>query len=118
MKLLFLVMLTFGATCDAQRPSASTRLVADIFRQYDAGVLPQEENGTTTTAAVRLTIDLVLAQLIDVDEKRQTLSAVVWWRLRWRDALLGWEPSEYGGVRAVHVPVERVWRPLPVVYNR
>jgi nicotinic acetylcholine receptor len=36
----------------------------------------------------------------------------------WQDYKLKWEPSEYGGVKQLHVPSDHIWRPDIVLYNK
>ena len=36
----------------------------------------------------------------------------------WNDYKLKWNPQEYGGVRTLYVPSERIWLPDIVLYNK
>ncbi|KAI8499013.1 acetylcholine-gated cation-selective channel [Branchiostoma belcheri] len=48
-----------------------------------------------------VTLDLALANIINLDEKNQVLTAEVWLRLKWTDEFLTWNVSdvnhEFGG---------------------
>jgi nicotinic acetylcholine receptor len=36
----------------------------------------------------------------------------------WNDYKLKWNPVEYGGVKTLYVPSERIWLPDIVLYNK
>ena len=36
----------------------------------------------------------------------------------WNDYKLKWNPNEYGGVKTLYVPSERIWLPDIVLYNK
>ncbi|KHJ47284.1 Cation transporter family protein, partial [Trichuris suis] len=36
----------------------------------------------------------------------------------WKDKYLRWKPKEYGNVHTVRVPIERIWKPDILLYNR
>ena len=52
-----------------------------------------------------------LQQIIDVDEKSQTVTTNVWIRMSWDDYYLHWDPSEYGSIKEVRLPIESIWKP-------
>jgi len=35
----------------------------------------------------------------------------------WKDALLNWNPEDFGGVNKVRVPASSIWTPDIVLYN-
>eukprot|EP00095_Tigriopus_kingsejongensis_P011409 snap_masked-scaffold508_size152036-processed-gene-0.11 protein:Tk11409 transcript:snap_masked-scaffold508_size152036-processed-gene-0.11-mRNA-1 annotation:"hypothetical protein DAPPUDRAFT_39496" len=51
------------------------------------------------------------------DEKNQVMTTNVWFDQEWNDALLRWNPSDFGGVKAIRVPCDRIWLPDMVLYN-
>jgi len=36
----------------------------------------------------------------------------------WKDYQLRWEPSDYGGIKDIRVPAEKVWKPDIVLFNK
>ncbi|XP_009986723.1 PREDICTED: acetylcholine receptor subunit alpha [Tauraco erythrolophus] len=95
-----------------------TRLVEDLFRDYNKVVRPVEDHRD----AVVVTVGLQLIQLINVDEVNQIVTTNV--RLKqgqlgqqWTDVNLKWNPDDYGGVKKIRIPSDDIWRPDLVLYN-
>ena len=42
----------------------------------------------------------------------------VWLEQEWQDQKLTWNPSEYGNVKRLYVPSDKIWLPDIVLYNR
>ncbi len=36
----------------------------------------------------------------------------------WTDEFLTWNPSQFGGIKSLHVPADLIWKPDLLVYNR
>ncbi|KAM4859520.1 acetylcholine receptor subunit alpha [Thomomys bottae] len=90
-----------------------TRLVAKLFENYSSVVRPVEDH----RQAVEVTVGLQLIQLISVDEVNQIVTTNVRLKQQWVDYNLKWNPDDYGGVKKIHVPSEKIWRPDLVLYN-
>ncbi|XP_072274465.1 acetylcholine receptor subunit alpha-1-B [Pyxicephalus adspersus] len=90
-----------------------TRLIHDLFQNYDKVVRPVENFNDK----VVVTVGLQLIQLINVDEVNQIVSTNVRLKQQWVDVNLKWNPSEYGGIQKVRVPSSNVWHPDLVLYN-
>uniref|UniRef100_A0A914QKI9 Neurotransmitter-gated ion-channel ligand-binding domain-containing protein n=1 Tax=Panagrolaimus davidi TaxID=227884 RepID=A0A914QKI9_9BILA len=58
------------------------------------------------SAPVIVTLGMDLQQIIDVDEKSQTITTNVWIRMTWTD-----DPSEYGNIKEVRLPIDTIWKP-------
>uniref|UniRef100_UPI00398F158D neuronal acetylcholine receptor subunit alpha-3-like n=1 Tax=Pristiophorus japonicus TaxID=55135 RepID=UPI00398F158D len=41
----------------------------------------------------------------------------LWLKHIWNDYKLRWDPAEYGGIKFIRVPSEKIWRPDIVLYN-
>ena len=87
---------------------------------------------------VMVSFGLTLQQIIDVDEKNQILTTNAWlnfvsrtfdnmqmtwidsfhWIQEWNDHNLRWNPNDYGNVRDVRIPPNRIWKPDVLLYNR
>ncbi|XP_072730363.1 acetylcholine receptor subunit alpha [Ciconia boyciana] len=90
-----------------------TRLVEDLFRDYNKVVRPVEDHRD----AVVVTVGLQLIQLINVDEVNQIVTTNVRLKQQWTDVNLKWNPDDYGGVKKIRIPSDDIWRPDLVLYN-
>nr|KAF6353047.1 cholinergic receptor nicotinic alpha 1 subunit [Pipistrellus kuhlii] len=90
-----------------------TRLVKKLFENYNRAVRPVEDH----RQAVEVTVGLQLIQLINVDEVNQIVTTNVRLKQQWVDSNLKWNPDDYGGVKKIHIPSEKIWRPDLVLYN-
>ncbi|XP_059784113.1 acetylcholine receptor subunit alpha isoform X2 [Balaenoptera ricei] len=90
-----------------------TRLVAKLFENYNSVVRPVEDH----RKAVEVTVGLQLIQLINVDEVNQIVTTNVRLKQQWVDCNLKWNPDDYGGVKKIHIPSEKIWHPDLVLYN-
>ncbi|OWK00011.1 CHRNA1, partial [Cervus elaphus hippelaphus] len=90
-----------------------TRLVAKLFEGYNSVVRPVEDHRNV----VEVTVGLQLIQLINVDEVNQIVTTNVRLKQQWVDYNLKWNPDDYGGVKKIHIPSEKIWRPDIVLYN-
>uniref|UniRef100_A0A5F9C948 Cholinergic receptor nicotinic alpha 1 subunit n=1 Tax=Oryctolagus cuniculus TaxID=9986 RepID=A0A5F9C948_RABIT len=90
-----------------------TRLVAKLFEDYSNVVRPVADH----RQVVEVTVGLQLIQLINVDEVNQIVTTNVRLKQQWVDYNLKWNPEDYGGVKKIHVPSEKIWRPDLVLYN-
>ncbi|XP_053128513.1 neuronal acetylcholine receptor subunit beta-4 isoform X2 [Hemicordylus capensis] len=66
---------------------------------------------------VVIELQVVLAQLINVNEREQIMTTNVWLNQEWTDYRLAWEPSEYEGINKLRIPARKVWLPDIVLYN-
>jgi len=89
------------------------RLYDDLLHDYNRLIRPVPN--FTETLTVKL--GLKLSQLIDVNLKDQVMTTNVWVDQNWNDYKLKWNPNEYGGVKTLYVPSERIWLPDIVLYN-
>merc|ERR1711936_725206 len=89
------------------------RLYDDLLHDYNRLIRPVPNFTETLTAK----LGLKLSQLIDVDLKNQVMTTNVWVDQKWNDYKLKWNPNDYGGVKTLYVPSERIWLPDIVLYN-
>jgi hypothetical protein len=66
----------------------------------------ENENGT-----VDVSLGLVVQRIMEIDEERHTMEMNGWISLSWNDYTLMWNPSEFGDIKAVRVPSEKIWIP-------
>ncbi|KHN83185.1 Neuronal acetylcholine receptor subunit alpha-7 [Toxocara canis] len=56
-------------------------------------------------------------QIIDIEEKNQIMMTNVWLRMSWVDIYLTWEPSEFGSIKELRLPISTIWKPDVLLYN-
>ena len=55
--------------------------------------------------------------IMDLDEKLQVMKSSGWLTITWKDELLMWNRSDFGGIKETLVSQDRVWKPDIVVNN-
>ncbi|KHJ41165.1 Cation transporter family protein [Trichuris suis] len=83
------------------------QLCDDLLRGYNVLERPVDN----CSKAVDVTLELILFQIINVDEKSQTMQTNVWLKFSWKDYNLKWSPEEYGGLTDIRIPPEKIWKP-------
>nr|QYL30862.1 ACR-16-like protein [Trichuris muris] len=89
------------------------QLSDDLLRGYNVLERPVDN----CSKAVDVTLELVLFQIVNVDEKSQTMQTNVWLKFSWQDYNLKWSPEEYGGLTDIRIPPEKIWKPDVILYN-
>ncbi|KAI8513471.1 acetylcholine-gated cation-selective channel [Branchiostoma belcheri] len=56
-------------------------------------------------------------QVIEMDEKNQIMTSVVWLRQYWYDEALVWNSTDFWDISYVNIPSNEVWLPDTVLYN-
>ncbi|CAH1791878.1 unnamed protein product [Owenia fusiformis] len=121
MELLQLVWLLTGTcfwwkfcACGASKRTLSPeqRLLKDLKMDYDTNIIPSYDG-----SQLRVTMDMALNQIVDVNEKNQMIITSVWLRFAWVDEYLQWNETEYGGVSKVHFPPSEIWVPDITLYD-
>uniref|UniRef100_A0A8C5PC65 Acetylcholine receptor subunit epsilon n=1 Tax=Leptobrachium leishanense TaxID=445787 RepID=A0A8C5PC65_9ANUR len=105
--------LTFNSSSERKETSDESRLMNDLFSNYDASARPWINIDDIVTVTLKLT----LTNLISLNEKLETLTTNVWILIEWNDYRLSWNESEYGGIDLVRVPHHMVWLPDIVLEN-
>ncbi|XP_077868837.1 neuronal acetylcholine receptor subunit alpha-10-like [Saccoglossus kowalevskii] len=88
-------------------------LIDALLSNYSKYTRPVINATTITVVSHRLQP----IQILDVDEKNQIISLKVWLILRWYDEFLTWNPSDFGGITVVNIPIELVWQPDIYLYG-
>ncbi|XP_068725040.1 neuronal acetylcholine receptor subunit alpha-7-like isoform X1 [Montipora capricornis] len=66
---------------------------------------------------VNVGFSMTLVQIVDVDEKGETLKINVWTKQEWKDPFLTWNPIHYEGISKINVEPTLVWLPVIILYN-
>ncbi|XP_070611252.1 acetylcholine receptor subunit alpha-like [Erythrolamprus reginae] len=107
------IFLLFGAAILVHGSEHESRLVNDLFANYNKIVRPVSNH----SHVVQVIVGLQLIQLINVDEVNQIVSTNVRLKQQWTDVNLRWNPSDYGGVKQIRISSEDIWHPDLVLYN-
>ncbi|KAK6962928.1 neuronal acetylcholine receptor subunit beta-3 [Biomphalaria glabrata] len=67
--------------------------------------------------AVSVSVKFSFVRIEDLDESTDTFSASMFIVQMWNDPRLKWNISEFGGVRNVRLPANKLWVPDLVLYN-
>ncbi|CAH1268275.1 CHRNA9 [Branchiostoma lanceolatum] len=98
---------------DSASGEFARKLLTDLFKNYTSSIRPVKN----TSRPIDVTFGVALAQIIDMDERNQILTAYLWLRQNWVDEYLQWEPADYDGLESLRVPSSLVWTPDIVLYN-
>nr|XP_018900425.1 PREDICTED: neuronal acetylcholine receptor subunit alpha-7 [Bemisia tabaci] len=107
---LVVLMTQFG---DSIQGRHERRLLDKLLDSYNV----LERPVANESAALLVRFGITLQQIIDVDEKNQILTTNAWLNLEWVDYSLGWNSSDYGGVKDLRITPNRVWKPDILMYN-
>jgi len=67
---------------------------------------------------INVKLGVTLQQIQEVDPKKETLTALVWLNLEWKDEFLRWNTSQAGDIDKLRMDTEDIWVPDIEVYNR
>lgn len=80
---------------------------------YNKEIRPAIYQNTST----QVKVDLLLSGLHHIDETHQQMTSVGVLTVRWKDELLTWDPSSFGGANFIDVPQGKIWKPDLQVRN-
>ncbi|XP_070570586.1 neuronal acetylcholine receptor subunit alpha-10-like [Ptychodera flava] len=92
---------------------AHYRLLRDLMDDYNAMVRPVRNASHVT----QVTMKFFVSQIIDMDERIQTLKINTWLTFNWTDEYLTWETDAYQGITNVKLPSHLMWLPDIVLYE-
>ncbi|CAB3407819.1 unnamed protein product [Caenorhabditis bovis] len=115
--LVCLLLVVFANSCSPKRVvwtgDHERKLYAKLAENYNK--LARPVRNESESVLVHLGMDY--QQLLDIDEKHQIMNSNVWLRMSWIDHYLTWDPSEYGNIREVRLPINNIWKPDVLLYN-
>ncbi|XP_038072741.1 neuronal acetylcholine receptor subunit alpha-10-like [Patiria miniata] len=104
--------LALWTTCVDATPDME-RLYADLFQTLNPAIRPV----ANASDPVVVTVGAAIQMIVETDEQNQLLTTSMWMRFSWEDALLRWDPDDYGGTTSLVVPLHNIWIPDIVLYN-
>ncbi|KAI6230154.1 hypothetical protein M3Y99_01093000 [Aphelenchoides fujianensis] len=90
-------------------PSWSKRLTDFLLSQHSKEAPPD--------GLIVIEYELELVHILQIDELKQTLTALVYVDQRWTDPSLSWEPADFGGLNRTWLPVHAIWSADVMVVN-
>ena len=104
----------------------ATQLRSDLLAAYDKVAPPTSTRHVNySEAGTDVELNVRFYKLDSVDVSTGRVSLKVWFRLRWRDTRLSWQPEAYGGITLVRfqgasfaMPEDsEIWLPDVTPYN-
>uniref|UniRef100_A0A914MAR0 Neurotransmitter-gated ion-channel ligand-binding domain-containing protein n=1 Tax=Meloidogyne incognita TaxID=6306 RepID=A0A914MAR0_MELIC len=83
------------------------RLVEEILESYDPTVHPRRDFREST----RVNLSMSLYQILEVDERKQSIVVNVWMVQNWFDEFLDWDPNKFEMINKTIVPYQQIWVP-------
>ena len=90
-----------------------TNLINDLLRNYQKYSRPVSNPSST----LPLDTTLTLKQIIDLDERNQLFKTNLWLEYYWVDEKLTWKPEDYGNIRDIRIPLDKLWSPDILMYH-
>ncbi|XP_008072168.1 acetylcholine receptor subunit epsilon [Carlito syrichta] len=106
-------LLLLGLLGRGEGKNEELQLYHHLFDNYDRESRPVRGPGDTVTISLKVT----LTNLISLNEKEETLTTSVWIGIEWHDYRLNFSKEDFGGIKILRVPSERVWLPEIVLEN-
>ncbi|KAK0404777.1 hypothetical protein QR680_017621 [Steinernema hermaphroditum] len=109
---------------DRVATARQTKLMADgteehLYRtlldpaRYEKDVRPTVHHSMPTN----VTFGFLLNQIVEMDERNQVLTTRSWLNVNWFDPRLVWNASEWGGIKVLYVPYQKLWKPDIILVN-
>ncbi|KXJ28250.1 neuronal acetylcholine receptor subunit alpha-10 [Exaiptasia diaphana] len=89
------------------------RILREIIEKYSSKIRPV----INAKDSVNVTLDITFNNIIDLNEKFQSLKSSIWVRQHWANPLFKWNTSHYGGLGSLIVDSRKLWLPDIALYN-
>ncbi|KAK3288274.1 hypothetical protein CYMTET_4246 [Cymbomonas tetramitiformis] len=108
----------YGNDCLTLNETYAVRLLTDLFgsdeqifkgtAHYTADAVPTKSSSEPLSLHIS---NFLVRSISELDDREQTLKAVMYLQLMWTDPFLSWDPEQYGGVSMVPLAIDKVWWP-------
>ena len=88
------------------------KLMKDLLQDYE----PYERPVFNESDPVDVKHGISINKL-DLDVEKEILTGHIWMNMEWNDFNLRWNPSDYGGIKDIRLPADRIWIPDIIPYN-
>jgi len=111
---------TTTTTTVAPEPAKREKSFRQLLRQhllngtnaYDKEAHPRLNHSETVLVSLGMAVIHY-----DIDEARSVFLVDAWMRMSWHDDHMKWDPSEFGGLKQIHMGSQEIWRPDILLYN-
>lgn len=93
----FVFMFVSSLTKSVESNKNEKKLLDFILKDYDRRSRPVEDYNSP----LNIGISIAVLQILEVDEKHQSITTRIWRNLRWNDYSLTWDPVNYGNISRV-----------------
>ena len=94
---------------------AETLLLAELFSNYNKHVRPR--NSSEETSPTQIEVILYPLNLLDLDERTETIHLRLGFLLQWTDCRLAWAAGDHQGVDILFCPQSQLWLP-PISFDK
>ncbi|XP_063883891.1 acetylcholine receptor subunit alpha-type acr-16-like [Scylla paramamosain] len=101
-----------ASTSSTNKTKGEHDLFEDLFLTYNNNIRPDEVRKVT-----RVFFELSLFNLLRVDTKSQSILTNSEIIMKWQDKFMKWDPADYGGIKTIRVPYEKIWFPDIILQN-
>ncbi|XP_033627848.1 neuronal acetylcholine receptor subunit alpha-9-like [Asterias rubens] len=109
-----LVVCSTLLTESESKMSNRSALLQNLLDEYGPSTIRPVHN---ISNKITVEFRLLITQVIELNEKHQTIQISGWLRQTWNDEFLMWNPDEYGGVQSLFVHKSRIWLPDTTLYK-
>ena len=89
-----------------------------IFANYDKTSPPESSRvATYSKAGADVALQLRFFKVDEITVSEGSMRLKVWWRQRWTDTRLAWDPAEFGNITQVTISETEPWLPDLTHYN-
>ena len=94
---------------------SETLLLSELFSNYSKHVRPR--NNSDLASPTRIEVVLYPLNLLDLDERAETIHLRLGFLLQWTDSRLGWTSADHQDVDIVYYPQSHLWLP-PISFDK
>ncbi|RVE69961.1 hypothetical protein OJAV_G00083030 [Oryzias javanicus] len=109
--LWMLVFLSFGISGSQLSNCSYYGLLKHLNLTTSSQVLQIMRPVHSWNQTSKVSLDMVMYGIMDVDEKFQTVTSQVWIETRWKNEFLTWNPPDFCGIDKLTIPKSLVWVP-------
>ncbi|XP_022105177.1 neuronal acetylcholine receptor subunit beta-3-like [Acanthaster planci] len=112
--LVFTSFMMATKCASSRELSNQDRLLKDLLANYGYTSMRPVYN---LSHPVTVELVFVLSQVIELNERHQTIEISAWITQRWTDEYMRWNPNDYGGVGRIYVHKYMIWLPDITLYK-
>lgn len=119
----FSTVFLVAAGADHQNISELS-LARTLLKDYDKGFRPVKDFHQTLRVSLRLDIYSII-RVVSLssfnafkNEAKENVRMLLWFKQGWKDDYLSWSPRDWGSIKSINIPTEKIWTPDGQIYNR